>query len=70
MLGPLITDLFAGDALEPLVVDLEDEVPGEEAAVPVRHAPRQDRLHHHARLLTADDAEAQSRTVVDQVDDL
>ena len=66
----MLVYLFAGHALEPLVVDLEDKVPGKEAPVPVRHSPRQDGLHHHPRLLSADDAKAKPGAVIDQVDDL
>ena len=65
-----VGDLVAAHALQPVLVDLQDEVAGAEAAVRVRHAARQDRLDDDARLLPADDAEPQPAPRVHQLDHL
>ena len=53
-----------------MLIDLEDEVPGQEPGVPISNAARQDGFHHNASLLTPDDPKAEPSAVIDQVDHL
>ena len=51
-------------------VVIQDACAGQEARVPVSNSAWQDRLHHHAGLLTSNDPEPKPSAIVDQVDHL
>ena len=62
--------MLTGNATQPVLIDLEDEVSRQEPGVPISNSAWQDRLHNHAGLLTSNDPESKPSAIVDQVDHL